>query len=117
MKEPCTFDHNGECLICDCWASDCAFQRFLNQDYSYETKEELEEMFENKNTLYKVGDKLEANDFDKENYGITSVTITSINLENQVYHWTAKMGQLGTMVSGYFFHEAKPYKEDDIKKD
>lgn len=22
---PCKFDHNGECLICDCWPSDCPF--------------------------------------------------------------------------------------------
>jgi len=24
-KPPCKFDHNGECLICDCWATDCPF--------------------------------------------------------------------------------------------
>jgi hypothetical protein len=22
---PCNPDHNGECLVCDCWLSDCAF--------------------------------------------------------------------------------------------
>lgn len=22
-KKPNSFDHNGECLICDCWATDC----------------------------------------------------------------------------------------------
>jgi hypothetical protein len=22
---PCNFDHNGECLVCDCWLSDCPF--------------------------------------------------------------------------------------------
>jgi hypothetical protein len=42
---PCNFDHNGECLVCDCWPSECAWQRYLNQDYTYETKEQLEEMF------------------------------------------------------------------------
>ena len=44
-KIPCNLDHNGECLVCDCWISDCAYQRYLNDDYTYETKEELEEMF------------------------------------------------------------------------
>jgi hypothetical protein len=43
--KPCKFDHNGECLICDCWSSDCAYVRMINKDYKYETKEELQEMF------------------------------------------------------------------------
>jgi hypothetical protein len=42
---PCRFDHNGECLICDCWPSDCAYIRMINKDYRWESKEELEEMF------------------------------------------------------------------------
>src|SRR5688572_4192924 len=42
---PCNFDHNGDCLVCDCWPSDCAYQRLINQDYSWETKEQLEAMF------------------------------------------------------------------------
>lgn len=44
-KSPCKFDHNGECLICDCWPEACAYRRYLNGDYSVESKEELEEMF------------------------------------------------------------------------
>lgn len=44
-KLPCTFDHNGECLICDCWMSECAYMRMINKDYRWESKEELEEMF------------------------------------------------------------------------
>jgi hypothetical protein len=44
-KVPCDLDHNGECLVCDCWISDCAYQRYLKGDYKYESKEELEEMF------------------------------------------------------------------------
>lgn len=24
-RKPGSFDHNGECLICDCWATDCPF--------------------------------------------------------------------------------------------
>lgn len=42
---PCNFDHNGECLICDCWPENCAYTRYLQEDYKWETKEELEEMF------------------------------------------------------------------------
>lgn len=45
---PCKFDHNGECLICDCWPEACAYRRYLNGDYSLESKEELEEMFKPK---------------------------------------------------------------------
>lgn len=44
-KYPCEFDHNGECLICDCYSSDCAYDRWLNSDYEYETQEELDKMF------------------------------------------------------------------------
>jgi hypothetical protein len=42
---PCHFDHNGECLICDCWPPSCAYLRMLNKDYRWESKEELEKMF------------------------------------------------------------------------
>ena len=42
-SKPCDFDHNGECYICDCWPSECAW--LLNQDYKYESKEELLKMF------------------------------------------------------------------------
>ena len=45
MKTPCYFDHNGECLICDCWIDNCAYQRYLKKDYKYENKEELDRMF------------------------------------------------------------------------
>ena len=45
LNKPCHFDHNGECLICDCWPENCAYLRMLNGDYRYESKEELEEMF------------------------------------------------------------------------
>ena len=24
---PCNPDHNGECLVCDCWLSDCVFNK------------------------------------------------------------------------------------------
>ena len=44
-SKPCTFDHNGECLICDCFGSDCAYDRLLNQDYRWESKSELLKMF------------------------------------------------------------------------
>jgi len=49
IKKPCKMDHNGECLICDCWPSDCAYQRYINGDYKWESKEELEKMFKDYN--------------------------------------------------------------------
>jgi hypothetical protein len=48
-KIPCRLDHNGECLICDCWLADCGYDRYLRKDYKWETKEELEEMFKDFN--------------------------------------------------------------------
>ena len=47
MEIPCKLDHNGECLICDCWLENCAFERWKNKDYTYETEEELNKMFKN----------------------------------------------------------------------
>lgn len=44
-KFPCNFDHNGECTVCDCAFELCGYDRMINKDYSYESKEELEEMF------------------------------------------------------------------------
>jgi uncharacterized phage protein (TIGR01671 family) len=29
---PCNPDHNGECLVCDCWLSDCVFIKKENKD-------------------------------------------------------------------------------------
>lgn len=29
---PCNPDHNGECLVCDCWLSDCEFLNKENKD-------------------------------------------------------------------------------------
>jgi hypothetical protein len=55
IKTPCNFDHNGECLICDCWSDACAYDRMLNKDYKYESKEELEEMFKNITNRIMVG--------------------------------------------------------------
>jgi hypothetical protein len=49
--KPCDFDHNGECLICDCWPSNCAYKRYINGDYKYESKEELEKMFKDYDPL------------------------------------------------------------------
>lgn len=44
-KAPCKFDHNGECLICDCWIENCAYVRYITDDYTWETKEELKQIF------------------------------------------------------------------------
>jgi hypothetical protein len=68
----------------------------------------------NNEIKFKVGDKLEALDYDKEEYGLKYVTITSINEEKKVYHWEASNNLFdisGKLSSGYFFHEAKEYKE------
>lgn len=53
MGYPCKFDHNGECLICDCWIDSCAYGRHINGDYIYENKDELNEMFSNISSLEK----------------------------------------------------------------
>jgi len=29
---PCNPDHNGECLVCDCWLSDCPFNKEIVED-------------------------------------------------------------------------------------
>jgi uncharacterized phage protein (TIGR01671 family) len=29
---PCNPDHNGECLVCDCWLSDCPFNKEKVED-------------------------------------------------------------------------------------
>jgi len=58
---------------------------------------------------FKVGDRLQAIEFDKEQYGIGYVTISSINEETGVYHWVADWNG-GVIHSGYFFNEAKLYK-------
>jgi len=64
---------------------------------------------------FKIGDKLEAIDYDKEEYGLEYVTITSINEKTKVYHWEAD-GVLftlgGKIHSGYYFHEAKQYNNE-----
>ena len=26
---PCNFDHNGECLVCDCWTNDCQLKSLV----------------------------------------------------------------------------------------
>lgn len=41
----CDLDHNGECLLCDCWISECAKKRLIDKDYRWESREELLEMF------------------------------------------------------------------------
>ena len=38
--KPCKFDHNGECLICDCWPSDCQYNKLIQK--KCESKEEVE---------------------------------------------------------------------------
>jgi hypothetical protein len=54
---PCKIDNNGECFICDCWSSDCAWKRLLNENYKWESREELLKMFQDyirENNLNKI---------------------------------------------------------------
>lgn len=65
---------------------------------------------------FKVGDKLEALDWHKDEYGLKYVTITSINEDTEVYHWVAnetKFDLGGKISSGYFFKDAIEYKENE----
>ena len=59
---------------------------------------------------FNIGDKLEANQFEKEQYGVEYVTITSINEVGQVYlcevDWNGEK-----IYSGHFFDDAKIYEE------
>jgi hypothetical protein len=83
------------------------------------TPEELEKINMEMEAMipkFKVGDKLGALDYHKEEYGLKYVTITSVNEEKQVYHWEADevMFDIGGKISsGYFFHEAIEYKDDE----
>lgn len=45
MPAPCKPDHNGECLVCDAWPSDCAWTRLMNRDFKYQSEKELVELF------------------------------------------------------------------------
>jgi hypothetical protein len=80
------------------------------------TPEEIEKINNEMEAMipkFKVGDKLKAIDYFREEYGFEYVIITSINEEKQVYHWEANEGffELGGKIhSGYFFHEAIEYK-------
>jgi len=70
---------------------------------------------------FKVGDKLKAIDYYTEEYGLEYVTITSINEENQVYHWEADLSEShweipGKLSSGYYFKDAELFVEDLANK-
>jgi hypothetical protein len=65
---------------------------------------------------FKVGDRLEADDYCKEQYGLEYVTITDLNKETKVYYWEADWNG-GVIHSGYFFSEAKEYKEIKTPKE
>lgn len=42
---PCRLDHNGECLICDCFMEYCGYNRLKTKNYRWENEEQLKEMF------------------------------------------------------------------------
>lgn len=45
IDKPCKPDHNGECLVCDCWLNNCALDRLRTGNFEYETLDELLNMF------------------------------------------------------------------------
>ena len=45
MALPCRFDNNGECLVCDCWPSGCAWRRLWAGDFRWESLDQLLKMF------------------------------------------------------------------------
>ncbi len=40
-NKPCKFDHNGECLHCDCWPKDCGWDRLWFGNFEMESFDEL----------------------------------------------------------------------------
>lgn len=64
--------------------------------------------------MFKIGDKLEAEEHHKEEFNLDYVTITSINKKTKVYHWEAPLC-FGKLCSGYFFKNAKLYKDETNK--
>lgn len=46
-KFPCSYDKNGECTFCDTTFEYCAYDRWKNKDYTWESEDELNKMFEN----------------------------------------------------------------------
>ena len=65
--------------------------------------------------MFKIGDKLVAIEFDRE-YGLEFVTITEINVENEIYHWEASaLG--GVIHSGYRFSDAVRWIPKDERRD
>lgn len=101
---PCNPDHNGECLVCDCWATDCGYQRYLNRDYKYESKEQLEHMFKDYIT------KEDADDNSKE-------TLEEVALRLIPYKSTAGlMDSFSANMRVGFVKGAKWYQEQNKDK-
>lgn len=46
MPMPCNFDHNGECLVCDGWPSECAWAMLVDGDFKKIPKEKLIDLLE-----------------------------------------------------------------------
>ena len=66
--------------------------------------------------MFKLGDKLVASEFDRDLYGLEFVTITEINVENEIYHWEASaLG--GVIHSGYRFSDAVRWIPKDERRD
>lgn len=68
--------------------------------------------------MFKIGDRLEASEYDKIQNGIEYVTITSINKKNKIYHWEADENFFGGKIhSGYRFEDSKLYISKEDRRD
>ena len=68
--------------------------------------------------MFKIGDRLEASEWDRIQNGIEYVTITSINNKTEIYHWIADEKFFGGKIaSGYRFEEAKLYISKQDRRD
>lgn len=44
MPMPCDFDHNGECLVCDGWPTECAWVMLMDRNFTSISEKKLVEM-------------------------------------------------------------------------
>ena len=66
--------------------------------------------------IFEIGVRLVAIEFDRELYGLEFVTITEINIEDEIYHWEAScLG--GVIHSGYRFSDSERWiPKDEIRE-
>jgi len=118
MSRPCQFDQNGECLICDCYYEDCAWDRLIDEDYKWEDKKQLEKMFAEhlKKEPIKKEDKNKMNILNDSGryFFYNSLTIeTKLAPKNYLFNFDAKGNCFLEDIDGFKL----PEKIYDIDKD